>query len=156
MNSGQELVEALRAASPDGAIRPPAPEKMISEIEERYGIRLPKDIAWFYRAMNGMDWPTRPDNGWIRIWNLESWRRVRDEPSVNEVPIYDELHEAILLADHCDSSWFYAGAFSQAPGDLRIYLVDGLRPAKLVATSFRAFVNAALADAADIYPDAAG
>jgi len=156
MNSGQEFAEALRAVSPDGAIRPPAPEKLISQIEGRYGVRLPRDMAWFYRAMNGMDWPTRPDNGWIRIWELESWHRVRDEPSVNEAPIYREFQDAILLADHCDSSWFYAGDFSRAPGALQIYLVDGSRPAKLVATSFTAFVNAALADAADIYPDAAG
>ena len=156
MDSGQELAEAIRAVSPEGAVRPPASEEMISQIEQRYGVQLPEDMAWFYRAMNGMNWPTRPDNGWIRIWELESWHRVRDEPSINRHPIYPELQDAILLADHCDSSWFYAGQFSRSVGDLRIYLVDGLRPAKLVAGSFTAFVNSALTDAADIYPDAAG
>ena len=156
MNSGEEYAEALRAVTPDGAIRPPAPEEIISRTEKRYGVRLPKDMAWFYRAMNGMKWPTWPENGWVCIWALESWRRVRDEPSVNEQPIYTELQDAIIVADHCDSSWFYAAEFSRAPGHLRIYLVDGLRPAKLVAESFTMFVNGVIADAADIYPDEAG
>ena len=156
MNSGQEFAEALRAVTPEGAIRPPASEKMISQVEERYGVRLPKDMAWFYRAMNGMKWPTRPDNSWVRIWELESWHCVRDEPSLNEQPMYLELQDAIILADHCDSSWFYAGEFSGTLRGLRVYLVDGLRPAKLVAESFTMFVNGVIADAAEIYPDEAG
>ena len=106
--------------------------------------------------MNGMNSPTRPESGWIRIWDLESWQRVRDEPALNDEPIYPDLQDAIIFADYCDSSWFYAGEFSSATGGLRVYLVDGLRPAKLVAGSFTAFVNAALADAADIYPNEAG
>jgi hypothetical protein len=106
--------------------------------------------------MNGMNSPTRPDNGWIRIWDLESWQRVRDEPALNDEPIYPDLQDAILFADHCDSSWFYAGDFPRASEGLLVYLVDGLRPAKLVAGSFTAFVNAALADAADIYPNVTG
>jgi hypothetical protein len=156
MTSGQEFVEALKAVSPDGTIRPAASDRTVSQTQERYGVRLPKDMAWFYRAMNGMNRPTRPDSGWIRIWELESWRRVREEPALNDEPIYAELRDAILFADHCDSSWFYACDFSGAPGELRVYLVDGLRPAKLVAESFTAFVNAALSDAADVYPDEAG
>src|SRR5882724_8560503 len=153
MNSGEEFAEALRAASPAGAIRQPASEKMISQAEQRYGVRLPKDMTWFYRATNGMNWPTHRDNGWIRIWNLESWHRVRDAPSLNNEPIYHQLQDALLFADHGDSSWFYAGEFSPEPGDVRIHLVDGLRPAKLVARSFTSFVNATLTDAADIYPN---
>ena len=113
-------------------------------------------MAGFYRSMNGMDWPTEPDSGWIRIWELESWRRVRDEPGLSDVSLYHDLGDAILVADHCDASWYYAADFSGAPSTLVIYLVDGLRPAKLVAASFTAFVNAALADAADIYPDDPG
>jgi hypothetical protein len=61
---------------------------MIRRIETAFAVRLPKDMAWFYRAMSGMDWPTQPDSGWIRIWDLESWHRVRDEPSVNEEALY--------------------------------------------------------------------
>jgi hypothetical protein len=113
-------------------------------------------MASFFRVMNGMDWPTEPNNGWIRIWDLESWRPVRDESSINEEPLYSDLKDAILLADHCDSSWFYAAKFRPKHGGVWIYLVDGLRPAKVVAETFTAFVNSALADAADIYPNAAG
>ena len=156
MNSGEEFAEALRAASPAGAIRPPASEKMISKAEHRHGVRLPKDMTWFYRAMNGMDWPTHPDNGWIRIWALESWRRVRDEPSLNDEPIYPQLQDALLFADHGESSWFYAGEFSAEPGNVRIHLVDGLHAAKLVARSFTSFVNAVVTDAAEIYPNEGG
>lgn len=156
MNSGEHFAEALRAASPEGPVRPPASDAMIQQTQTRFGVHLPKDMAWFYRAMNGMKWPTRPDTGWIRIWDLESWYRVRDEPSINEEPLYPDLQDAILLADHCDSSWFYAGMFSPVDGRVRIYLVDGLRPAKLVTETFTAFVNSTLADAADIYPNEAG
>ena len=156
MNLGEQFAEALRAASPEGAVRPPASDATIRQIETEFGVRLPKDMAWFYRAMDGMNWPTRPDNGWIRIWDLQSWHWVRDEPSVNEERLYPDLQDAILLADHCDSSWFYAAMFSVAREGVRIYLVDGLRPAKLVADTFTAFVNSTLADAADIYPDEAG
>src|SRR5215471_11105537 len=131
MNASDQFVEALRAASPEGAIRPPASDAMIGQIQAGFGVRLPEDMASFYRAMNGMDWPTRPDNGWIRIWDLESWRRVRDEPSINEEPLYRTLQDAVLLADHCDSSWFYAAMFSPAHASVQIYLVDGVRPAKL-------------------------
>jgi hypothetical protein len=56
---------------------------------------------------------------------------------------------AILVADHCDESWWYAADFSGAPDTITIYLVDGERPAKVVARSFTGFVNGALADAAD-------
>ena len=129
---------------------------MIRQTEARFVVRLPKDMAWFFRALYGMNWPTWPDSGWIRIWELESWHRVRDEPSINEKPLYPDLQDAILFADHCDSSWFYAGVFSPADGSVCIHLVDGLRPAKLVANTFTAFVNSALADAADIYPDVNG
>jgi hypothetical protein len=107
----------------------------------------------FYRAMNGMDWPTHPDNGWIRLWDLESWHRVRDEPALREASLYVGLEDAIILADHCDESWWYAATFSPGKGEVRIHLVDGLRPAKLVAVSFAGFVNAALADSAEVYPD---
>jgi len=48
---------------------------------------------------------------------------------------------------------FVAATFSPVKGELRIHLIDGLRPAKLVAGSFAGFVNAALADSAEIYPD---
>jgi hypothetical protein len=156
VNSGEQFANALRAASPEGSVRPPASDAVIRQIETDFGVRLPEDMSWFYRAMNGMNWPTRPDSGWIRIWGLESWHRVRDEPSINEEPLYPDLQDAILLADHCDSSWFYAGVFSPAHRGVRIYLVDGLRPAKLVAETFAAFVNSTLADAADIYHDEAG
>jgi hypothetical protein len=46
--------------------------------------------------------------------------------------------------------------FSPADGSVRIYLVDGLRPAKLVADTFTAFVNSIVTDSANIYPDDAG
>lgn len=147
-----ELVEALRAASSPDAIRQPAPAALVADTERRHGIRLPSDMAWFYRSTNGMNWPTVPDHGWFRIWELEAWRRVREEPAIGDV--YGDLGEAILVADHCDESWWYAADFSGVPETITIYLVDGLRPAKVVSGSFTGFVNAALADAAEIYPDA--
>jgi hypothetical protein len=154
MNEAHELAEALRAVSPEGAVRQPAPEATIAQTEQRLGIHLPADMMMFYRAMNGMDWPTHPDNGWIRFWELGSWRRVRDESALGEASsLYANLADAILVADHCDESWWYAVTFGRDGETTTVHLVDGLQPAKLVATTFTAFVNAALADAAEIYPD---
>jgi hypothetical protein len=79
---------------------------------------------------------------------------VRDESALGEASsLYANLADAILVADHCDESWWYAVTFGRDGETMSVYLVDGWRPAKLVATSFTAFVNAALADAAEIYPD---
>jgi len=110
MNSGRELTEALKAASPQAAIREPANAALVSETEGRHGIRLPSDMAWFYRSANGMNWPTEPEHGWIRIWELELWRRIREDPDLGNV--YEDLGDAILMADHCDESWWYAADFS--------------------------------------------
>jgi hypothetical protein len=157
MSLRNALAEAVKAVSQEGAVLPPADEATIAQAEQRLAIRLPPDMALFYRSMNGMARPTEPDNGWIRFWDLHSWHRVRDEPGLSDaLSTYSNLADTILVADHCDSSWWYAADFAPGTKGLNIHLVDGLRPAKLVATSFTAFVNAALADAADIYPDEAG
>src|SRR5882762_3149480 len=141
MNATRELAEAVKAVSPEGAARPPAPKTTMAQTEERFGVHLPPDMVAFYRTMNGMDSPTHPNSGWIRVWDLESWHRVRDEPGLREASLPPELEDAIILADHCDESWWYAATFSSVKEELRIHLVDGLRPAKLVARSFTAFVN---------------
>ena len=154
MSFRSELAAALRAASKEGAILPPADEATIAQAERRFGIRLPADMSLFYRSMNGMAWPTKPDNGWVRLWDLGSWQRVRDKPDLSDAAsLYTNLSDAILVADHCDASWWYAVNFGRVGETPTIHLIDGLQPAKLVATSFTAFVNAALADAAEIYPD---
>lgn len=141
----------------EGDLLPPADDAAIAQAERRFGIRLPSDTKLFYRSMNGVAWPTAPDNGWIRFWDLDSWHRVRDEPGLRDASSrYSNVADAIVIADHCDSSWWYAADFASGGKEWTIHLVDGLRPAKLVATSFTAFVDAALADAMDIYPDEAG
>lgn len=97
MNAEREFAKALRTVTVDGAIRPPASDKMIAQIEARSGVRLPNDMAWFYRAMNGMNWPTRADRGWILIRDLESWQLIRDEPALNDEPVYPDLRDAVLF-----------------------------------------------------------
>ena len=147
------LAEALIEAAQGKDISPPASLKAIHNAEQAFGIELPSDMLAFYEAMNGMQWPTLPERGWIRIWSVESLRRVRDEAALrSDLSKYADLWEAIIIADHCDESWYYAAAFGHS-ADLPVFLVDGLRPAKLVAMSFTGFVRAALADASGIYPD---
>ena len=83
MNPGEQLAEALRAASAERALRPPSSDATIGQIEMRFGVRLPKDMTWFYRAMNGMDWPTRPDSGWI-LDRVMGPQPLADVPAVSE------------------------------------------------------------------------
>ena len=147
------LAEALIEAAQGHDVPPPLNRKAIHDAEQAFGIQLPSDVLAFYEAMNGMHWPTLPERGWIRIWSVESWRRVRDDAAFQaESSKYAPVWNAIIIADHCDESWWYAADFGRS-ADLPIYLVDGLRPPKKVAATFTAFVRAALADASDIYPD---
>src|SRR2546423_1095428 len=95
-----ELAEAVKGMSPEGATRQPAPETMIAQTARRLDINLPADMLEFYRTMNGMNRPTHPDNGWIRLWDLDSWHRVRDKPSLRETLLYTGLEDAIIFADH--------------------------------------------------------
>jgi hypothetical protein len=151
MHEHDELVAALTEATQGQEVWPAANEKTIAAIEQRFGIELPLDMATFYRTMNGMPWPTKPEHGWVRIWALDSWRRVHDEPGLQD-PKYSALAEAIIVADHCDESWWYAAQFRENNAVVEFFAVDGLRLPKRVAGSFAAFVRAAVADSPDIYP----
>jgi hypothetical protein len=155
MNARDDLPFAVLRATRKLAVWPPADTNAVAQAEQRFGIVIPSDMATFYRSMNGMPWPTTPEHGWIRLWALEAWHRVSEESTLRDVlPKYEGVAEAVIIADHCDESWWYATDFGIGGNDaVRIFLVDGLRPAKLVAASFTAFVEFALADSPDIYPD---
>jgi hypothetical protein len=152
--SRNTLAEAVKSATREGGVLGPAEGETLAQAERRFGISLPTDMAQFYRSMNGTAYPTETNHGWVRLWDLGSWRRLRDDSNLSvETSDYRGLADAILFADHCDDSWYYAAEFLTESTGPRIYLVDGLRPAKLVAAGFTAFVEAFLADSADIYPD---
>ena len=152
MDSGRKLAEAVKAVSQGGPILKPADEACIAQTEWRFGIHLPIDLREFYLCMNGTDCPTVPEHGWIRFWSLESWHLVRDEPSLTGATLYGDFKDAVAIADHCDKSWLYAADFSRPGANLAIYIIDGVRPAKLVAEGFTAFVKAALTDDPAVYP----
>ena len=151
MSGRNELVESLMAAAQVKGLCPPADQVLIAETERRFGVALPTDMAALYRSMNGMPWPTRPENGWMRLWEMDSWRRVRDEPRLHDAK-YSAVADAIIVADHCDESWWYAAHFEPKGSGPKILLVDGLRPPKFVAENFTEFVKVALADSMEIYP----
>jgi len=154
MTGRNQLVDSLIAVAQGRDASPPADHQMIWRVEQQFDIELPEDMAAFYLSMDGMQWPTVPEHGWVRIWSLGSWRRVRDEAGLNSGSSnYDALGHAIIVADHCDESWWYAADFRQPEVQPGFFLVDGLRPAKLVARGLSAFVAAVLADSVDIYPE---
>jgi hypothetical protein len=56
----------------------------------------------------------------------------------------------MFLADHGIESWWYAAQIS-ARAETPIFIVDGIRPPRLIAQSFCAFVAAALEDDRSVY-----
>jgi hypothetical protein len=151
MSGRNKLAESLLAAAQQKGLCPPADLVLIADIERRFGVAMPTDMAALYRFMNGMRWPTKPENGWLRLWEMDSWCRVRDEPTLQDAK-YSAVADAIIVADHCDESWWYAAHFEPTGSGPKMLLVDGLRSPKLVAENFTEFVRAALADSAEIYP----
>lgn len=139
-----EFAEQLRRLVKPAWVRPPATLDEIRSVEGRLGIVVPDDLRAFYSSVGGADEPTPLDNGWMTFWPLERW-----ENGVGEAKNGLGL---TLIADYGIESWCY-GAQMSARAETPIFIVDGIRPARLVAASFPAFVAAALGDDRSIYAE---
>ena len=148
-----ELAQAVLQVAQHRSTLEPVTQAALDSVERRFGITLPADMIRFYRFMNGMDWPTEPSRGWLRVWRLEEWRRVSEQPELRDDSKYEALSNAIIFSDYCDESWWYAAEFVGQGSEVRILEIGGPRPALVVATGFTAFIQAALAGGPDIYAD---
>ena len=111
------------------------------------GTILPLEVVALYEHSDGTSIATPVDRGWVRLWKLSEWRAVRE---VLKDPKYSAVGDAEVFADHCDESWWYALDVASSKG--AVYIVDGLRPPRTVASSVLAFLEDVLADRESIYP----
>jgi len=78
----------------------------------------------------------------MRFWPLDRWENGKGEVK--------NAAGLTLLADHGIESWWY-GAQISARAETPIFIVDGIRPSRLVAGSFAVFFAAALGNDRSIY-----
>jgi hypothetical protein len=134
------------------ALQPPASQKALLKAERRFG-PIPHELRDFYARANGTVEATPVKNGWTRLWSMNEWCSVS---SLGCGPVYDDVQNAIVVADYSLESWWYAVDIGPVFGG-SVYIVDGGRPTRVVARSFGAFVSMVVQDDQDIYPaDGAG
>jgi SMI1 / KNR4 family (SUKH-1) len=128
----------------------PATEGELLAAERRLGLELLSGVREFYLRANGTLDSTSPEHGWTRIWPVSEWSTVTETTGS---PIYDNIASLPILADHCAESWWYAMELRPGNSDAgAIYIVDGLRPGRIVGFSFEEFVAKVIQNDADIYP----
>lgn len=142
-----ELERLLGTLTELGVIGFPAAPEQVMALERRIGTALPSDVLALYSRSDGTFPATPVDRGWVRLWSLAEWRPVG---GILADPQYSVVGKAEVFADHCDNSWYYALDVSLTKG--AIYIVDGLRPPRVVALSVVAFLEDVLADRDSIYP----
>ena len=142
-----DLTAVLAGLGRLGLLRAPATPEELSEVEARFGTSLTPEVVGLYNRSNGTFPATPVERGWVRLWMLSEWRPVRE---ILKDPRYEIVGGALVFADHCDESWWYALDMARAKG--AIHIVDGLRPPRIVARSMVAFLDDVLADRGSIYP----
>ncbi len=141
----EEFSQLLQASIEAKWIRPPATEHDILSVERRLRMRLPDDIRNFYSRVGGCDEATPVEQGWVTFWPFERWERATSVAGGDGADL-------VLVADHCLSSWWYAIP-SSGGASAPVLIVDGLRPPRVVASTFSAFAEAIFKDDASIYPE---
>jgi len=80
----------------------------------------------------------------MTFWPLERWERAVTFSKNSDADL-------VVIADHSLSSWWYAIP-SSGGVETPVFIVDGLRPSRVVAPSFSAFAEAVFNDDRSIYP----
>jgi hypothetical protein len=110
-------------------------------------VSIPAELQELVTVMDGCDGETPPDQGWTRFWQTSEWRSVADSGSTTE------FAQAIVFADYCQESWWWA--FESTPaGVARIAKING--PDCIVSESLREFLEVVLRDDPKIYGPEAG
>lgn len=110
--------------------------------EARLGRAIPSELRQLVEVMDGCEGETPPDRSWTTLWPLRRWRTVAELGSTNHYA------PAIIFADYCQESWWYAFE-STGAGKVRIVKIDG--PDCVVSESLAEFLEAVLFDDPKIY-----
>lgn len=115
--------------------------------EARLGASIPPELKQLVGVMNGCDGETPPEQSWTSFWPLRRWRVVAESGSTTH------YRHAIIFADHCQESWWYA--FEPTSADtVRILKING--PDCVVSDSLAEFLEAVLHDDPKIFGSQAG
>jgi hypothetical protein len=132
--------------------KPPATQEQLAQAAHRYGA-LPPQIWSFYSRLNGIREMTPVEHGAIRFWPIETWAPVKMKAAL---PTYADVSELPIVGDYLiDCWWFAVDCIEGSPNFGAVLLIDGARPALIVAKSFAQFVQAVLDDDESLYPPAA-
>lgn len=70
--------------------------------ETRLGSPLPSELKQLVKVMDGCEGETPPNQSWTTLWPLRRWRAVGESGSTGDYA------QAIVFADYCQESWWYA------------------------------------------------
>jgi hypothetical protein len=113
----------------------------------RLGRTIPSELKELIRVMDGCEGEPPPDQSWTSFWPVGRWRLVVESGSTAR------FAHAIIFADYCQESWWYAFE-STSPGHVRILKING--PDCVVSESLAEFLEAVLHDDPKIYGSQVG
>jgi hypothetical protein len=117
----------------------------IHSFERKQGVKLPEDVADYFRAVDGMNEDESDELG-IRFWSLDELR-----PVVEELPAADgdAFKDYFVFADYSMWAHGYAVRLDQIAND--VIIVGGEKPIA-VAPSFREFLQLYLTQRDRLFP----
>jgi len=127
------------------ALRSGVAEANIRAFEKSYGIRLPPDVAEYFRSTDGMD-KGDVDEHTIRFWPLSEMRPVLEEIPSARADIFDGY---FIFADY--SLWAHGYAVHLSDGTDDVIIVGEERPVT-IAPSFVDFLELYVNDPAKLFP----
>jgi hypothetical protein len=139
-----DIDDAINALAQVVGLGPPALTDDLSAAAQRLGYSIPAELAAFYLRSNGTMDATPVERGWTRLWMVSEWRSVK---MLGRGPRYAVVADAVVVADYSLESWWYAVDRGGV-----VYIVDGARPARVVADTFTAFISMLIENDERIYP----
>lgn len=126
-------IRSLEGVGPN----PAATSDDILAAEMRLGRTIPSELKECVRVMDGCEGGTPPDQSWTTFWPVRRWRPVAESGSTAR------FAHAVIFADYCQESWWYAFESTSA-GHVRILKING--PDCVVSESLVEFLEAVLHD----------
>jgi hypothetical protein len=136
----------------DQTVLKPLIDKLRECLRVRLGVVFPDDVRMLVSAFNGSENSTDVDHGWVMFWPLSDWQEVTEEPAAIGG---SDMPNAILFADHSIVSWWYAIDVTPDALTTAVYLIDGMGPDHLVASSISGVLQAIIDDSDALYRRAA-
>jgi len=124
-----------------------ASDREIDTFELAFNVRLPQDIAEYFRVANGMP-PNTEDSEGFRWWPLTEVRPAAVVDASLDPSAYDRL---FVFADFLLMSHFYAVDLTDPQSRSRVVFAGSQRPT-IVAPSFEDFVEKYLRDPWALFP----